>query len=151
MGRSIDIDTAAVEQIQSAIIAKITDISPLLKTHGETIMTSIQRNYLAGGRFGADNPYGGGSEHWIPSHRAEAEGGKTELDTGDQASRWTYRVSGDTLTISNNRVDVPIHQFGGKTGRNHAVLIPMRPIAVVQNEDLDTMRDDTAEFYRRQF
>lgn len=131
-----------------ALLRTITNLTPVLPAIAETIRSSIDKNFQAGGRTG-DNGYGGGSKRWTPSLRAEKEGGQTLVDHAILASSINVQVSGSAITISSNLDYAAIQNFGGPAGRNHAVLLPARPFAVVQDEDLDEMIDIVVAYYDR--
>lgn len=63
---------------------------------------------------------------WKASQRAQAEGGKTLIDTAVLVSGVTHDVQGNTLRHGLTEIYAAIHQFGGKAGRNRSVTIPKR-------------------------
>lgn len=134
-----------------ALTERLSDLSPIMEEIGEGMHSSIQRNFAVGGRFGNDNVFGGGTQQWIPSQRAIAEGGQTLKKTTSSglAGSVDYRVEGNTIVIGTNKVYGAIHHFGGETGRNHAVTLPARPWMVLQNEDLEDIEATITDYYSR--
>lgn len=117
----------------------------------QTIQTSIEDNFRAGGRYGNDNPWGGGSQSWAPTKR----GGRILQDTSDliHSIDVIVRLESDGLVIEINvgKTYAAIHQFGGKTGRNRSVTLPPRPYAVIQNEDIEMIVEILMEEMTREF
>ena len=102
----------------------------------QTIQTSIEDNFRAGGRYGSDNPWGGGSQSWAPTQR----GGRILVDTADLLNSITVDVriesGGIVIEIRSGKAYAAIHHFGGDAGRNRSVTLPPRPYAVIQDEDI---------------
>lgn len=141
-GDSFDILPQDINALFALLGKRVSDLAPVMNEIGEALVSSVQRNFLVGGRFGKANPYGGGLQHWIPSGRAVKESGGTLTDTGQLAASITFRVSGATgLTIGTNKVYGAIHQYGGKAGRNRSTVIPARPFVVIQDDDLQEIAD----------
>lgn len=113
------------------------DLTPVAPAIRNILITSIDRNFSEGGRYGTDNVFGGGSTRWKPSGRAQRQSGQTLVDTGQLAASIQVTVVGNTVQIGTNKVYGPIHNFGGSAGRGHSVAIPARPFLVIQNEDLE--------------
>lgn len=147
------------------IVDKVDDISPILPEFGEVTVASIQRNFSLGGRYGTDNEFGGGSNTWVPSLRAEEQGGVTLNDRNILSNSITYEVTGkDELSVGTNSLYGPIHNFGGEIEPKNSpflmfrlangafvktkkVVIPERPFVVIQNEDLVEYGEITIAYY----
>ena len=146
------------------IIDNVDNIEPVLPEIGEIIVASVQRNFSVGGRYGTDNEFGGGSNTWTPSLRAE-KGGVTLNDTNILSNSITYNVVGpEELEVGTNIEYGAIHHYGGTieakqspflmfrlaTGRFvmvKSVEIPERPFLVVQNEDLEEIAEAVIAHY----
>lgn len=142
MSDSIDVSPQEINQLFTALKRKVSDMTPILDEIGEAFVSSVQRNFQVGGRFGKANPYGGGTQHWVPSGRAIREAGGTLTDTGQLAASITFRRKGKTgLTVGTNKIYGAVHQYGGRAGRNNSALIPARPFIVLQDDDLQEVID----------
>lgn len=131
-----------------------TSIAPYIR---EILMTSINRNFQVGGRYGNDNPFGGGNKKWVKSKRAILQSGMTLLDTGQLAAsiRVNVKFEGNKLkiVIGSNKTYAAQHQFGFKSRtstnvkrfksytKSHKFTIPARPFIVIQNEDIVNIRN----------
>lgn len=102
----------------SGLAQRMTNVNPVLDELGEISVSSIQRNFQEGGRFGS-GPFGGGTSKWAPSKRsvrdtdtARSRTGKTLIDTGRLAASVTFSRADNTLLIGTNVVYAVVHQFG---------------------------------------
>lgn len=132
-------------------VDQVSDLGPIAAGIRSILLTSIDRNFSEGGRYGTDNVFGGGSHHWKSSGRAQSDAGQTLVDTGQLVASTVVEVSGNVISIGTNKVYGRIHHLGGKAGRGHAVTIEPRPIYVVQNEDLEDITLLLVEYYARRF
>lgn len=84
------------------------------------IQTSISDNFQAGGRFGNDNQFGGGSNKWIVSKRAKQQSGMTLQDRGSLAKSIrvsSYSQNGRIVVTIGSNLKYAAHQhFGSKEG-----------------------------------
>lgn len=85
---------------------------------------------------------------WEPSERAKREGGKTLVDHEVLKSSITYNAYTDSVEVGSNMVYAAIHQFGGKTGRNHATTLVARPFLGINADDEDEIEGIVDNFYR---
>ena len=114
---------------------RMGDLSPLMKNVGETVLTSIRKNFEVGGR-----PKWPGLKLSTIKQR-EAQGhwpGKILIRhgvSGGLLGSVSYRAESDRVVLSANKVYAAIHHFGGQAGRGHKVIIPARPYMLVQKED----------------
>lgn len=72
---------------------------------------------------------------WQKSLRAQAEGGQTLVDRGRLRQSITHRAGGDRVEVGTKLIYAGIHQFGGATGRGHAVTLPARPYLGLDGDD----------------
>ena len=98
-------------------INNLTSLAPRIR---ELLITSINRNFQVGGRYGKDNPFGGGNTKWKKSKRAMLQSGMTLQDTGQMAAsvKVNVKFEGNKLIIKmgSNKKYAAIHQFGSQNG-----------------------------------
>lgn len=75
------------------------------------------------------SPYG---EAWDPVQR----GGQPLVDKGILRNSINSQYGADFAEVGTNVVYGPIHQFGGKTGRNYATEIEPRPYLPIQGDEV---------------
>jgi phage gpG-like protein len=151
--------TATVQELER----KCVNLTSPLSSCGQVLLSSIDKNFVAQGRFAAAGEVHGGTNRWQPLSRAtilNRIGGSSAFrqngalrksamrkvtsikilqQSGRLAASFTYTVSGNTLTVGSNVIYAAIHNYGGPTGRGHKVAMPARPMLVVQDEDVDEM------------
>ena len=86
------VDLQSLTDFEQKFIEKLAHInlSQIFPGIKQVILTSIDKNFREGGRFGNENEFGGGKEKWLPSHRASKDrgykgktfSGKTLVDKG---------------------------------------------------------------------
>ena len=124
------VDLQSLTDFEQKFIEKLTHInlSQVFPKIKQVILTSIDRNFREGGRFGNENEFGGGKKKWLPSHRANKDkgykgktlSGKTLVDTGQLVASVEAGIkisqTGLTLNIElgSNKDYASLHQFGGK-------------------------------------
>ena len=147
----LNLNDGDARQFINTLLAVFSDISPALPEIGEILVSSIATNFEVGGRHGGANEFGGSDAQgtWIPSKRAIRDSGQTLVDTARLSSSIVYEVSGNQILVGTNVEYAAIHQFGGMTGRGHAVNIVARPYLVIQNEDLREIDLAIANHYAR--
>jgi len=155
---SIHADNAAVNKALAGLSARMGDLSPIMRTIGEIVRSSVERNFAAAGR-----------PKWAESERVRRKGGQTLSLTGRLRRSISVRADRDRVSVGTNVIYAAIHQLGGtivqgarseiftrnryvrgpkkgsfKTGtkagagmtfRERRVTIPARPFLMVQNED----------------
>ncbi len=86
----------------------------------------------------------------IPSERAEKEGGKTLVDKAHLRDSYTHNVflDGSGVEHGSDMVYAAIHHFGGKTGRNHSVELPARPVMGINADDENEINHIVDDFYQ---
>lgn len=132
------------------------DLRPALKSIGEHMLRSVDRNFAAEGRPMKWRPW---SMATIESRRGGR--GKTYTKKGQlraatsrmltaskiltMSSRLrrsvTYQVQPESVLVGTNVIYAAIHQFGGECGRGKMVRMPARPYLMVQDEDWDAIAD----------
>lgn len=179
----------AFDDFRDKLISKFNNInwSPILGDIENVIKTSIDRNFSEGGRFGNDNPFGGGSNKWIVSKAAEKRGGQTLLDDGNLVKsvniNISYKSNQISIEVGSNLPYAAIHNFGGTIQRaarsklytqnrykttttkhtkgqykkgtswgqgdtvgEHTITIPARPFLVLQDEDIDKIKQIVSNY-----
>lgn len=100
---------------------------------GARLLTSAQLRFR--------DEAGPGGEKWKPSKRAIAQGGKTLTDTARLRRSLTMRASAEQVEVGSNAIYAGIHNFGGKTGRGHKVVLPARPFLGISDDDEQDIRE----------
>lgn len=136
------------DQLQQ-LVEQAKDLTPIAGAIRNILLTSIDRNFSEGGRYGTENVFGGGSTRWKPSGRAQRDGGQTLVDTGQLAASIQVNVVGNSVQIGTNKIYGAIHNYGGTAGRNQSARIPARPFLVIQNEDLEDIGESLARYLIR--
>jgi phage virion morphogenesis protein len=156
-------ESSRFEQAIKDLKDRSVNLSAPLRSCGEVMMTSVDRNFQIQGRYSGQNDARGGSTRWkdlAPATKLARLGGSKAFTKkgslrasaqrhlaslkilqvrGRLAASITYAVSGNTLTIGSNVIYAAIHNFGGMAGRGRSVQIPARPFLVVQDQDIDDM------------
>lgn len=134
-------------------LAKIRErsgnLTPVLNECGEIMQSSIEENFLQGGRYDSVDSYRGGTNRWkdlAPSTKSARKKvgkwpGQILQVSGQLAASITYQVTGNNLEIGTNKVQAALLQHGGKAGRKKKVQVDGRPFIVVQEEDVEDMLD----------
>lgn len=159
----IAFDSSEIDRMVRRIIERGGNLTPALDACGEIMLTSVDKNFEAEGRFSTVGDVRGGSTRWkdladatkldrIGGSRAFTKRGdlrkkaKRKLSglkilqrSGKLAASFSKRTYGNTCEVGSNRVYAAIHHFGGNAGRGRKVKIPARPILVVQDEDEENM------------
>lgn len=115
----IEVDDAEVRQALNGLLASAGDLTPAMDNIGAMLVTSVLHRFETG--VGPDGT------PWKPSQRAIRESGQTLVDQGNLMKSMTHVAGRDFVEVGTNVVYAAIHQFGGKTGRGHAVELPARP------------------------
>lgn len=143
-GSTIAITTNAdqVGKEMHVIATRCGNHLPAMQIIGETVTTSVQKNFLAGGR-----PTGW--QQLSPVTLAKKKGGSILIGKG-----WAGGLLGsihaepanDQVLIGTDKVYGAIHQFGGQAGRGHQVTIPARPYLMVQDTDWTEIKEQLADY-----
>lgn len=150
-GISIQVNDSEVRSLLDRMAGRMADTTPMMRIIGETVRTSVERNFAADGR-----------PRWEVSGRAASDGGQTLSLTGRLRRSFTVAAGNGWAAVGTNVLYAAIHQFGGKTRphtiepRNKKALrtpygifrrvhhpgsrIPARPFLMVQPEDWTEIR-----------
>lgn len=165
----IQIDDSRLQRALETLDRNLRNLKPAFEEIGEVLLTSVVKNFEAGGRYRKAGDWRGGSRTWQPLSVATLFKGKKSrfatksgkfskkgidflknrkilFQKGNLLNSINWRASNDSVQVGTNRVYAAIHQFGGKAGRGRKVTIPARPYLVVQDEDLDQALDVLDDF-----
>jgi phage gpG-like protein len=143
------------------------DMTKPLDECAEVLVSSIEQNFAAEGRFSEPGSWRGGSSKWQPSGAAKKRGGMTLSDSGQlrasvQKNVQSYKVAnGARAEVATNKEYAAVHNFGfddevtvkahkrtlqsGKvvSVREHTrhMKVIATPFMVVQDEDMEEMID----------
>jgi len=103
------------DALAAAIIKATTDAiqpSTIMPEIAQLLIASVEKNIQVGGRFsvGASGEFTGGTQQWKPSKKKQ---GATLVGKGLMAKSVDAIWSGNTLTLTSNRVYSRIQQEGG--------------------------------------
>lgn len=124
----------AVNQFGKQLAQRLSnvDFAPIAPQIRQIVLTSIDRNFSAGGRFGP-GLLGGGGQHWEPSQRTAEDDGQTLVDTGLGAASIQVEVltgNGRLILKVGGKEYLIYNHFGSET-----INLPRRPVFVLQDED----------------
>lgn len=127
---------------------KLRDLTPVMQVIGQTIRTSVVKNFELGGRpewppttllsLLIGRKIAGKETHTVRGRRAlfrEHEQKKTLVDSGRLRNTVTVLAGPGQVQVGTNLIYGRIHQLGGKAGRGLKVTIPARPYLAIQPED----------------
>lgn len=171
----------SIEEFQADLNSRFqsTDFSPVFPEIREIVRGSIEENFRLTGRYGNES-LGGGSEKWLKSQRAINQSGQTLSDTGQLAASIMVEISQSggiiNIEIGSNKKYAKVHQFGFnetvtinsytrknnskglKTVQNAVVKshsrklnIPKRPYLVLQDEDIEDIKEIILRFMLQGF
>jgi phage virion morphogenesis protein len=136
---SVTLDAEQAKATLTALAGKMKNMTPVMKTVGQLLRASIQRNFEQGGR-----PQG-----WIrlsPATLKKRRGSKILVDTARLKNSIKVQASSDRVVVGTNVVYAAIHHFGGQAGRGRKVKIPARPFMLVQDEDWKEINSVAADY-----
>lgn len=102
---TLRVDDAEVQGALDRLAARVTDLTPALRAIGSVLESGTMR------RFETETAPDG--QRWLPSQRAQREGGQTLTDTARLRHSITSQVSGSEVEVGTNVVYAAIHQMGG--------------------------------------
>lgn len=121
----VKVEDGEIKALLGRLSQRTKDLTPVMRTIGQIIRSSVIKNFEEGGR----------PKKWQPSQRALMAGGLTLVDSGRLKNSINAKASSDRVEIGTNVIYGAIHQLGGKAGRGKKVSIPARPFLAVQTED----------------
>jgi phage virion morphogenesis protein len=132
----VSIQDSDILELLERLHGRVGNLTPAMRAIGETVRTSVERNFEAQGRPGK----------WLPSQRVRKTGGQTLSLTGRLRRSFSVKATGSRVSVGTNVVYAAIHQMGGKAGRCGKVTIPARPFLMVQDEDWREIERQLAEY-----
>lgn len=132
----VSIQDSGIREMLGRLQGRLGDLSPVMRSIGETVRASVERNFAAQGRPGK----------WLPSQRAIRTGGQTLSLTGRLRRSFSVKATGSQVSVGTNVVYAVIHQMGGRAGRGGRVTIPARPYMMVQDEDWTEIERQLADY-----
>lgn len=119
------------------------DFAPIALDIRQIALTSLDRNFSEGGRFGV-GLLGGGEQHWVESQRANRDEGQTLVDTGLGVASLQVEVF-----TGNGRLELRLggkeyliyHHFGSEK-----INLPRRPVFVLQDADIEAVKKVIQKF-----
>ena len=133
------LDADMAKATLAALSAKMKNMTPAMKTIGQAIRTSINKNFEAGGR-----PQG-----WVrlsPATVAKKGRDIKLIDKGRLKRSIKVQAFPDRVVVGTNVVYAAIHHFGGQAGRGRKVTIPARPYMLIQGEDWKEINETAADY-----
>lgn len=121
----VKVEDGEIKALLGRLSQRTKDLTPVMRTIGQIVRTSVIKNFEKGGR----------PERWQPSQRALMAGGLTLVDTARLRNSINAKASSNSVEIGTNVIYGAIHQLGGQAGRGKKVTIPARPFLAVQTED----------------
>ena len=123
----IEVDDKRVRGSIGKLLDAVADPRAALDEIGSRLVASTLE------RFRSESaPHG---TPWQQSLRALVQSGQTLQNTGRLRDSIQHVVRGDGVEVGSNVVYAAIHQFGGKTGKGHAVTLPARPYHGIDDRD----------------
>lgn len=132
----ISIEDGEIRTMLDGLQRRTGDVTPVMRTIGEIVRSSVERNFAAQGR----------PRKWQPSQRVIRSGGETLSLSGRLRRSFSVRADGRRAIVGTNVKYAAIHQMGGRAGRGHKAVIPARPFLMVQDEDWTEIRNAIANY-----
>lgn len=132
----VSIQDSGIRTMLDRLQGRMGNLTPVMRSIGETIRTSVERNFTAQGR----------PERWRPSQRVLHTGGQTLSLTGRLRRSFSVKATGSRAVVGTNVVYAAIHQIGGRAGRGGRAKIPARPFLMVQDEDWTEIERQLADY-----
>jgi phage virion morphogenesis protein len=124
----VKIKDRGVKELLEKLQRRHGNLGPVMKTIGEIVVTSINRNFEEGGR-----------PKWKRLAKATIRAkkhAKPLIKEGLLMGSIKRKAYKDRVVIGPDAFPhAAIHQFGGKAGRGRKTIIPARPYLKVHNED----------------
>lgn len=137
VGIEVKVHDKEVRDLLADLAGRMGDLRPVMRVIGETMHTSIQRNFEKGGR---PRSWKRLAPATIAQRKKEGKWPGRILvrkgTSGGLLGTLKYRPFSNKVVVRANKIYAAIHHFGGRAGRGHKVLIPARPYMMIQDEDL---------------
>lgn len=133
---SLSIEDGGIRTMLERLQGRMGNLTPAMRTIGETVRSSVERNFEAQGR----------PAKWTPSQRVLRTGGQTLSLSGRLRRSFSVKATGKEAVVGTNVVYAAIHQMGGRAGRGGKVKLPARPFLLVQDEDWREIERQLADY-----
>lgn len=130
----IRIDAGQAEAAIEKLCAKLSNLRPLMAGISEELHSEMLLNFEHQGRP-AWKDLSPTTRRMRAAKRKDPKG-KILMVTGQLRSSVMTHTTDTSAGLTTNKVYAAIHQFGGKTGKNHAVEIPARPYMPFADNEL---------------
>ncbi|WP_321392834.1 phage virion morphogenesis protein [Emcibacter sp.] len=137
-GLVITVDDSHFQEYLQALAGKLDDMYPVMETISSYLETSTKLRFETG--IGPDG------QPWKPSIRAQKTGGQTLVKETYLLGSVVSAANSTEAMAGSNMIYARIHQFGGQTGRNHAVTLPARPMFGLDDVDNAEITDTLVEY-----
>jgi phage gpG-like protein len=143
---ALELDRAQLGNAEAGLARLATlvaDMTPVMDTIGALLVANRHARFSAGA--------GPGGVKWLPSLRAQAEGGQTMMDTGQLNASLAHKASRDQVEVGTNKIYAAVMQLGATIHARNApnlkfkigsrwvskpsVTIPARPFIDFDAED----------------
>ncbi len=170
----VEIDDTGIKKLLE-IGRRTGKLLPAFKKMGETVRTSVIKNFEVGGRYSEPGSAKGGNEKWKELSVASLYAGKNKygqggvlkksggyqkgmspeeirkrrkilIKSGQLSDDIVVRASDGGIVVGSDKKYAAIQNFGGKAGRGKKVTIPARPFLVVQDEDWREIGEELEDF-----
>lgn len=126
---------------------RVGSAGPAMEIIGETLQTSVQRNFEEGGR----------PTRWTELKPSTIEQRKkkgkwpgqllvVEGTRGGLMGSINYEATDSSVVFFANKPYAAIHHYGGQAGPGRKVTIPARPYMMIQDEDWNEIKTALTEF-----
>lgn len=149
----VSVDDQRVQSILAEAVASMGDLTPLMDAIGRQMVNGAIE------RIAVTNVAPDGTP-WIPSKRAQREGGPTLRDSGNLLASINHFPTANSVLVGTNMIYAAVHQGGAATGslgvtsgtdrrgRRFTTAspwgdIPARPYIGMSEEDYGTVEDLT--------
>ena len=135
------------ERRVAEMLARVSNLRPVMGIIGEIGLTSIQRNFEVGGRPKKWKPLAPSTIR--PRRRQGKWPGQILVRrgvSGGLLGSISYRVFAKRVVWSAKKIYAAIQHFGGKAGRGHKATIPARAYMLFQREDREEFRDALLDY-----
>jgi phage virion morphogenesis protein len=127
-----------------------TNMQTVMSTIGEVILSNIEENFRAEGRYSEVGDWRGGTTNWkdLSDVTVKKRGQAHPIlqQSGALASSFTKEASATGVQVGTNKVYAAIQNFGGMAGRNRKVKIPARPMMTIADESVKEMQDTIGDY-----
>jgi phage gpG-like protein len=149
-GISLRVDEDTITSGLAELQKRGTDMLPAMQTIGEIILTNIEENFRAEGRYSEVGDWRGGSTAWkdlAPSTVKRRGSAHPILQaSGHMAATFTKEASATGVEVGTNAIQAAIQNLGGMAGRGRKVKLPARPVMTIADESIKEIQDTIGDY-----